>query len=127
MHGNWWSKKFKNKTPENKNEKTGNTFIVLVIASHLCLNHLEGFLARKFVFSTDSVSHSAPRLSINTHFNDGFGDDSELVHPFTHVIKDPPSSNDFKSMTSREFQPEIWKHLSTGDYHSAVPKDTSKS
>lgn len=104
MQGNWWSKKFQNNTPQN--EKTGNTFIVSVIASRLCLNHLEGLLARKFVFGTHSIPHSAPRQSINTHFNDGFGDDSDLTHPVTHVIKDPPSSNDFKSMTSREFQLE---------------------
>lgn len=100
--------KFENKTPDNeKNKKTGNTFIVSVIASHLCLNHLDSFLARKFVSSTDSIPHSAPRLSKTIHFNDSFGDDSELGHPFTHIIKDPPSSNGFKSMTRREFQPEI--------------------
>lgn len=28
------------------------------------------------------------------------------THPFTHVIKDPSSGNDFKSMSSREFQPK---------------------
>lgn len=84
---------------------TGNTFIVSVIASCLCLNNL-GLLARKFVFRTHSIPHSALRLSLNTHFNDGFGDDSELTHPITDVIKDQPSSNNFKSMTSTEFQPE---------------------